>query len=111
MSILDTNVIDVIGVDPEKGIARLGISDHLEWSVGEVEHLSLLQDKINSYLRFLESGEIYEHYPDARHCHCEIELIAKYPLSQSAINFVSEAKKIITDAGFGLSYKVVSAGD
>lgn len=107
MSILETNVIDVIGVDPEKGIARLGISDHLEWGVGEVEHLNLLQDKINSYLRFLESGEIYDHYPDARHCQCEIELIAKYPLPKNAIDFVSKAKKIIADAGFGLSYKIV----
>lgn len=56
MSILDANVVDIVGVDPAKGIARLIITDHLEWTSPVQEHLFLLQEKINSYLRFLEGG-------------------------------------------------------
>ncbi|WP_407059149.1 DUF6572 domain-containing protein [Ralstonia syzygii subsp. celebesensis] len=29
------------------------------------EHLLLLQEKINCYLRFIESGEIYNSFPSA----------------------------------------------
>ncbi len=54
MSILDAKVVDIVGVDPDKGIARLVITDHLEWTDPLGEHLLLLQEKINGYLRFLE---------------------------------------------------------
>jgi hypothetical protein len=30
------------------------------------EHLLILQDKLNSYLRFIETGEIFESYPAAK---------------------------------------------
>ncbi|EKS9844493.1 hypothetical protein QDD82_005346 [Burkholderia cepacia] len=108
MSITETNVVDLIGVDPSKGVARLGISDHLEWIAPEDEHLLLLQEKINTYLRFIESGEIYDHYPDARNCKCEIELLSKYPLSKAAIDFCEMAKGVIKGAGLDFSYRVFS---
>ncbi|WP_176040293.1 DUF6572 domain-containing protein [Burkholderia stabilis] len=106
MSILETNVVDLIGVDPSKKIVKLGISDHLEWSVPEGEHLLLLQEKINTYLNFIEGGELYQHFPNARGCRCEIELLAKYPLSPVAIDFFEKAKAVIREAGFDLSYQV-----
>lgn len=111
MSITDTNIIDVIGVDPSKGIARLGISDHLEWGHSEEKHLLLLQEKINSYLRFIEGGELYEHYPDARNCRCEIEVIAKHSPSPAAIEFMEKARSVIRSAGFDLSYRVFVPDD
>ncbi|HIC7208338.1 DUF6572 domain-containing protein [Burkholderia stabilis] len=105
MSILETNVVDLIGVDPSKKIAKLGISDHLEWLVPEGEHL-LLQEKINTYLSFIEGGELYQHFPNARGCRCEIELLAKYPLSLVEIDFFGKAKAVIREAGFDLSCQV-----
>lgn len=42
----------------------LMIADHLDWE-NELQHLSLLQDKINAYVSFIESGKIYSVYPDA----------------------------------------------
>ncbi|WP_241301893.1 DUF6572 domain-containing protein [Burkholderia stabilis] len=109
MSILETNVVDLIGVDPSKKIVKLGISDHLEWSVPEGEHLLLLlllQEKINTYLSFIEGGELYQHFPNARGCRCEIELLAKYPLSPVAIDFFEKAKAVIREVGFDLSCQV-----
>ncbi|WP_175811888.1 DUF6572 domain-containing protein [Burkholderia contaminans] len=106
MSILETNVVDLIGVDPSKKVAKLGISDHLEWSEPEGEHLLLLQEKINTYLRFIEGGELYQHFPNARGCQCEIELLAKYPLSPGALDFFENAKAVIRGAGFDFSYQI-----
>ena len=108
MSISETNVVDIVGVDPDKKIARLAISDHLGWDGAEEEkeHLWLLQEKINAYLRFIEGGEMYQNYPDARGAKCEIELVSKYPLSVAGVRFFEQARSIVQAAGFDLLYKV-----
>lgn len=56
MSIIDKDKIDSIGINKDNGKVILEISDHLDWSC-EYEHLVMLQDKINSYLSFIESGD------------------------------------------------------
>jgi hypothetical protein len=111
MSILDTNVVDVIGIDPPNRITRLGISDHLKWDEAEPDHLVLLQEKINTYLVYLESGQIYENNPNTKNCKFEIELVAKYELSQAALDFFRKAQVIVRGAGFDLTCRVPSATD
>ncbi|ACC76294.1 DUF6572 domain-containing protein [Paraburkholderia caribensis] len=106
MSILDTNVVDIVALDPSKGIARLIISDHLEWTNPVDEHLLLLQEKINRYLRFLEGGELEQHYPDAERCKCEIEIAMKFEPSSEALHFIGKAREIVQGAGFDLVYQV-----
>ena len=64
MSIEDPNVIDFVSLD-QNGNVFLTISDHLEWDADN-EHLLLLQEKINSYLSSIESGDIYKKYPKAK---------------------------------------------
>ncbi len=63
MSVDQTQVIDVVSKDP-KGTIVLSISDHLDWD-NTKQHLLILQEKINTYLNFVDSGEICEKYPDA----------------------------------------------
>ncbi|SIT35872.1 conserved hypothetical protein [Paraburkholderia ribeironis] len=110
MSIAETNVVDVVGLDPEKKVVRLAISDHLGWDTPEEEkeHLWLFQEKLNAYLRFIESGEFYQTYPDAHGAKCEIELVAKYSLSVSGGRFFEQAKSIVQTAGFDLLYRVLT---
>ncbi|CAG9207274.1 conserved hypothetical protein [Paraburkholderia tropica] len=111
MSILDANVVDIIGVDPGKKIARLIITDHLEWSPPVGEHLYLLQEKINSYLRFLEGGELEENNPNAKGCKVEIEISMKYEPSAEALHFVERAREIVQSAGFDLVYRIGRSQD
>lgn len=66
MSVDQINVVDFIGVDNSTGHVVLTITDHIEWIDGDSEHLLLLQEKLNTYLSFVESGEILETYPDAK---------------------------------------------
>jgi hypothetical protein len=54
--------IDGMGFRPD-GRFEMDIYDHLDWS-DEVGHLALVQDKINNYLSFLNSGQAQELYPD-----------------------------------------------
>jgi hypothetical protein len=62
MGVEQTTVIDFIGIDPVSGAVCLTIADALEWNA---DHLRLLQDKLNAYLAFVESGELYSVYPSA----------------------------------------------
>ena len=73
MSILEENVIDSTSI--ENGILILTISDHLKW---DNEHLFLLQEKINSYLQYIESGQIFEDFGESSYETIEIQLIYKY---------------------------------
>ena len=65
MSIEQTDLIDIISIDRLTGETILTISDHLDWSDSEA-HLLLLQNKLNRYLAFVESGEIFRSYPKAK---------------------------------------------
>ena len=53
LSIEQTDVVDFMGIDKLTGEIVLTISDHLEWNDADEEHLWLLQEKINAYLRFI----------------------------------------------------------
>jgi hypothetical protein len=76
MAITDTNKIDAISINKETGECVLTISDHLTW--GDNEHIWYLQEKLNAYLRFIESGEIYESYLKSKDRHLRIDLVLKY---------------------------------
>ena len=65
MSVEQTSVIDIISADRNTEKVVLTISDHLDWS-NSLEHQKLLQEKLNRYLAFVETGEILESYPDAK---------------------------------------------
>jgi hypothetical protein len=55
-----------IGADRVTGDIILFICDHLPWSEDHqetLEHMYLLQEKLNKYIGFIESGEINARYP------------------------------------------------
>ena len=93
MSVLEASKIDMWGApkgDPER--AGLGIADHLNWEpAGEGEHLELLQEKRNAYIRFIESGELLEVAPKARGLTPAIRIIGRYALSEQGARFIDQA--------------------
>lgn len=110
MSVDQTNVIDAIGIDNSTGDVVLTISDHLDWlQPNSGEHLLLLQEKLNSYLRFAESGELLETYPDARNRSVLISVVYKYPLNQEARSFYGHVRPIIEGAGMKFQYSSIGA--
>jgi hypothetical protein len=104
MSVEQINIVDFIGVDKRTGQAILTISDHLDWDSND-EHLLILQNKINAYLNFIESGELIKNYPDAINRQAVIKVLAKYEPDTNGLKFLAEAKKIIEGAGFGFEFK------
>jgi len=106
MSLDKINEIDAIGIDNQTEVAVLSIIDELDWEE-EKNHLILLQEKINMYLSFIESGEIFDAYPDAKNRNIEIRIFAGYELPEIAIEFLNKALGIVAEAGFKLCWKVV----
>jgi hypothetical protein len=96
MSMEQTAVIDAIGMDNGSGKFRLTIADDLEWNS---DHLVKLQDKINSYLAFIESGEIFLVYPDARDRDIKIDVVMKFRPTEEALAFLLQAELIIEESG------------
>lgn len=102
MAVDNKNVIDLISINPD-GNAVLTISDHLEWDT-ENYHLSILQEKINSYLDGLESGQIYESYPDAKNKDFVIQVVMKHQPNQDGKKFLDMTTNFLADHGYEFKY-------
>jgi hypothetical protein len=107
MSIEQTDTIDFLNID-KTGDVLLTISDHLDWEGDEESHLLLLQEKLNAYLRFIESGEMLRRYPEAKERSIVIQILSKFPMSKKAEIFFKKACNAIHEAGFQLRFEIFS---
>ena len=98
MSVVETDNIDAIGMDKEMQRVFLTIIDPLLWDDDNV-HLFTLQEKINTYLYFIESGELQKALPDSKGFDIAIELILKHMPNQQAITFFDKTMQILLDKG------------
>ena len=105
LSVEQVNQIDMIGIDRDSGDVVLTITDHLDWSEPSDTHLRLLQAKLNAYLRFVESGELLDRYPNSKGRGIVIYLVGKFGLSGKARRFVDEASTLMGDAGIKLQFE------
>ncbi|WP_240903770.1 DUF6572 domain-containing protein [Chengkuizengella sediminis] len=105
MSVQNIREVDAIGIDNLTGYVTLAIFDSLDWN-NEEEHLLLLQEKLNMYLSFLESGEVYSVYEQAKGRDFEIKIHFKNNIPQSCRDFLNNVTEVISKAGFHLNYKV-----
>jgi hypothetical protein len=108
VSVEQTGSIDVISIDVPRAEVVLTVSDHLDWS-NEVDHYRLIQTKLNSYLRFVESGEIFEHKPEAKNMTVVFRIVFKYAPNQRARQFLMQLSKVVESAGFCFRYEIFAA--
>ncbi len=106
MSIDEPSKIDFWWRDKERGLAVLAISDHLDWEHAPGEHLLFLQEKLNHYLHFVESGKMVQIKPAMKGLPIVIQVIGTYPLSEDAKKFYRLAEKTIADAGASLEFQL-----
>lgn len=104
MSVKDIKQLDIVGFNQLKKQFDLIIADDLDWK--NEEHLILLQDKINTYLSYIESGEINEKYPNSQEYKKNIKIVAKYEPDAKSKDFLDKVKDIVITAGFGFEYQV-----
>lgn len=107
MSIVETKVIDIIAVpewEPDHVI--LVISDHLEWGdkAQQGEHLLLLQEKINTYIAFIESGQLLEDYPPSKGKSPIIRINGLYELPEQGELFIDRVTEVLKGVGIGIEF-------
>jgi hypothetical protein len=105
MSIEKTDVVDAIGIEKGTGDVVLTIADSLDWESSETEHLQMLQEKLNAYLRFIESGELLESYPADAGRRPVISLVGRCEPSAAAFRFLAAARQSIEGAGFSFRFE------
>lgn len=104
MSVIDKKTIDSIAVTDDEGIILL-ITDHLEWK-DEYNHLVILQEKINAYISFLESGQYKDIYNNEEFRYGIIEIHFKYKLTEKANQFLRTVQNQISEIGLMIQYLV-----
>jgi hypothetical protein len=87
---------------PDTNMVVLSISDHLSWGAQSGEHLVLLQSKINTYLRFIESGEIYVTFPTSKGKPIAVRVYFKEEPDDMGHQFLNRAREVLRGAGIEL---------
>jgi hypothetical protein len=98
MTVNQLDVVDFITIN-NAGEAVLTVSDPLPWKRVD-EHLCQLQEKLNAYLIFIESGQLHKKCPPTRGCPIIIEVVMKHEAPRRAIWFFDQVAEIIEAAGF-----------
>ncbi|WP_347905169.1 DUF6572 domain-containing protein [Pseudomonas purpurea] len=109
MSITDPTVIDFYVIPKQNpDTILLVITDHLEWGdkAEQGEHLLMLQDKLNIYIAFIESGEIYTEIPGALGKSPIIRVTALYELPEQGEYFYNRVTEVLYEVGIGLEFEL-----
>jgi hypothetical protein len=107
MSLDQSKVIDAIGIDTVSGAVRLTIIDDMEWGP---DHLRLLQDKLNAYIAFVESGELVSTYPGTADRGGAIDLVLCHRPDAEVRQFLEAARPLLDQAGLGFHYGPLETG-
>lgn len=103
MSLYELEKVDFMGYNQEEKIAYLVIADELDWT-DEEKHIELLQEKINLYLGFIESEEVYERYPEVKGYNFVIKIYGKYRCTKWGKEFLEKVYEVLVEAGYGFQY-------
>jgi hypothetical protein len=100
VTITDAETIDIIATRPGSDLVKLVISDHLAWD-DVYAHSHLVQAKINTYIAFVESGQLQRvkepPIPDAPQI-C-IVLAALHPPPPAVDEFLVRVKEFLVSQG------------
>lgn len=109
MSVIDNNTIDAMALtEDNKGIALL-ITDHLDWS-DEYKHLITLQEKINTYVAFLEEKQYEDTYKNTTITYGIIEIHFLYEITSNAEKFLQSIQDQAGELGIRIEC-YISSGD
>jgi len=101
LTVENESVVDIISTKPDGVTVVLTIRDHLDW-VDTSQHQVVLQNKLNRYLAFVESGELLEAYPTPKGCAVEFKIVFRHQPDTAGRVFLINAKQVVESAGFTL---------
>ena len=107
MTVEDSGVIDIVGTDKATGDVILSISDHLGWAPELREHhAASLREKVESYLRFIRSGQVREEYPNSAGRRVRVEIVHRHVPDAAALELLLALGQTAKSEGVELSWSV-----
>ncbi len=107
MSISNHDIIDAVAANENKLI--LLISDHLRWDNYQVAHLKMLQDKLNTYIRYIEQGGYKERFPDKSFSEYIIEIQFLHQYDEGFARMVALAKPKLDKKNITIVYEAAKS--
>jgi hypothetical protein len=107
MSLDNCSVVDAVGIDADTRNLILTIVDSWDWA-DERAHLAAPQEKINGYFSFIESGQIYDVYPDAMGRNLVLDIVARYSIPELGLEFLNKAAVAATAIGLAITHRCVA---
>lgn len=101
MSVEETWRIDIVATKPGSPEVRLVISDHLDWRDFD-RHCTLIQEKVNTYIAFVESGQLQRSYPTATEpFKVAVVLAVLHPPSPEGEGYLMRVGAFLSEIGMG----------
>lgn len=89
MAVTDSNVVDGIAYDLDKNTLIMEIYDHLSFDGDfEYDHILMLQEKLNTYLWYIDSKQYLEVYPNKNFINFIINIHFLHPLTEDSKKFI-----------------------
>ena len=109
MSIEQTDVVDRAILDTDSGDIILNIIDDASWAHEAERHMYLLQEKVNSYLSYVETGQMTSELPDSAGRKVRIMMLFKHEPTESGLRFIARMRHILNRGGYLLDFKHIDA--
>lgn len=101
-----SETIDLLSFEKESGDVVLTVSDHLDWQ-NSAAHQQILQTKLNTYLAFVEGGQLLAEKPEAKGRRITFAVVLKFPPDRDGQAFLEKAAEVIRLAGFAFTWKIL----
>ena len=108
MSVEDLDVVDLVSMGPD-GRWFLLVTDQLDWTQS-VAHQQKLQKKLNRYMTFIESGQIYKIHPAAKGQQLVIDVRFLHMPDEEGWKFLERVRLVVERAGLEIQCKMLLAG-
>jgi hypothetical protein len=105
MSLDNIEMVDAVGTENSTNTVVLSIMDSWDWE-DQQKHLAALQDKLNAYFGFVESGQIYEAYPEATGKSLRIDIISRYPMPEAGHGVLAKASDVASKLNMSITQRV-----
>ncbi len=104
MSVSDPKKIDAIAA--KDNMLIMLITDHLRWDKYQVAHLQMLQDKLNTYIRFIDNKGYAERFPDKEFTEFVIEINFLHQYDEGFVKMLELAKPELFRRHITVKYSV-----
>lgn len=109
MSVVESGAVDGIGL-AENETMKMLITDHLDWQ-DEYKHLLILQEKINAYIGFCESGQYKEIYTDTSIKHIIFEIHFMFEPTQNTYRFLEQIPNRINELDLSIECHITEESE